>query len=54
MPTVKPLTEQDLREHKMLARIEALESEVAHLEWMLNEVTAEHADPLDQYLTSVH
>lgn len=53
IPTVAPLTEQDIREHKMLARIERLEAEIAMVIEALRDGT-DYDDPLAEYERRVH
>ncbi len=54
--TVAPLTEQDLREHALLARIDSLEAEVARLclqVWHLSE-GYDVNDPIAEVMGSIH
>lgn len=54
IPTVAPLTEQDLREHRMLARIEALEAEVAELEQLLWSAACDYGSPWPEERARLH
>lgn len=53
---VAPLSEQDIREHKLLARIDALEAEVAQLEILLWQATEDAfcLDPIAEATGSLH
>lgn len=53
MQRAKPVTEQDLREHKLLVRIEELETEVEQLERLLI-MADDYYDPFIDYRASVH
>lgn len=54
--TADPITEQDIREHALLARIDALEAEVARLclrVWELSE-HEQINDPIADAMGSIH
>lgn len=51
--TVKPLTEQDIREHRLIARIERLEAEVQQVIEALRDDT-QYIDPIAEAMGSLH
>ncbi len=52
MQRAKPVSEQDLREHRLLCRIEELETEVEQLERLLTMAIED--DPYEDELQRLH